>query len=112
LVLDIYKVTLLFPADEKYNLISQLRRAAVSVPNNIVEGAGRFSKKEFIKFLIIARGSIEECKYLLLLSRDLNYINENIFLDLNLRYEELGKMINGLIRFNKKAAPPNNQATR
>jgi len=83
LTLEIYKTSLKFPSDEKYGLISQMRRAAYSVPANIVEGHSRKSKKEFIQFLNIAKGSLEELKYFIILSNDLKYIdNQNrIFLE-------------------------------
>lgn len=74
LVLQIYKITKDFPSDERYRLIDQICRAASSVPTNIAEGKGRRTKKEFIQFLTISRGSVEEVKYLLLLSRDLSFI--------------------------------------
>lgn len=74
LVLQIYKITKDFPSDERYRLIDQICRAASSVPTNIAEGKGRRTKKEFIQFLTIFRGSVEEVKYLLLLSRDLSFI--------------------------------------
>ena len=70
LVLNIYKITESFPKKEEYRLISQLIRAITSIPTNIAEGMGRYTRKEFINFLLIARGSVEECKYLLLLSND------------------------------------------
>ena len=97
LVLNVYKLTRLFPKSELYGLTSQLRRAAASVPANIVEGYSRKSKKEFLQFLYIARGSIEETKYLLLLAKDLDYLNETTYLDLQKRYNKVGKMLNGLI---------------
>lgn len=70
LTLDIYKLTCRFPADEKYGLTSQIRRAAVSVRVNIVEGKNRNTTKEFMQFLHISRGSVQEVHYLLLLSKD------------------------------------------
>jgi len=79
LVLQIYKITKDYPNDEKYRLIDQICRAASSVPTNIAEGHGRKTKKEFIQFLTISRGSVEEVKYLLLLSKDLNFISSELF---------------------------------
>ena len=69
LVLRMYEVTRKFPGEEKFGLISQIRRAAYSIPMNIIEGAGRKSKKEFVHFLSICSGSCEEMKYQLLLSK-------------------------------------------
>ncbi|MDP2631502.1 MAG: four helix bundle protein [Candidatus Uhrbacteria bacterium] len=71
-----YAFTKDFPKEELYGIISQLRRAALSVPLNVVEGNARSSTKELIRFLIIARGSLAECSYLLELSRDLGYLSE------------------------------------
>lgn len=96
-VLQIYNLTNSFKIDEKYRLTDQLNRAAISIPTNIAEGMGRYSKKEFIKFLIISRGSTEECKYLLLLARDLKYIDSNLYDKFLKMLDEIGKMLNGLI---------------
>jgi len=74
LVVEIYQLTNDFPESEKYGLISQLRRAAVSVPSNISEGAGRNSKKEFIQFLHIALGSLNEIETQLEIAKRLNYL--------------------------------------
>jgi len=94
LVLEVYKVSERFPKEEIFRITSQLIRAAYSIPTNIAEGMGRYSRKDFINFLTIARGSVEECKYLILLSKDLNYIPELIFTELTAKYNSLGKMIN------------------
>lgn len=76
LCLSIYTVTNNFPAEEKFGIISQLRRASVSVPTNISEGCGYDTQKEFARFLRIASGSISEVEYLVLLSKDLDYITQ------------------------------------
>ncbi len=73
LVVAIYKLTSYFPKEEQFGLTSQMRRAAVSVPSNIAEGAARQSKKEFIKYLYIALGSISELETQYLISQKLNY---------------------------------------
>jgi four helix bundle protein len=98
LVLEIYKVTFSFPKSETYGLVDQLKRAAYSVPANIVEGQSRNTTKEYLHFLYNARGSLEEVRYFLLLSYDLNFLNENIYHELEQKYETASKMLNGLIK--------------
>ncbi|HLP64017.1 four helix bundle protein [Flavobacterium sp.] len=83
LTLEIYKITSLFPKEEIYGLSSQIRRAVSSIPTNISEGCGRNSDKEFNQFLNIALGSANETEYLLILPKDLNYISEEQFSDLD-----------------------------
>ena len=98
LVLRIYKETKKFPNDEKYGLISQMRRSASSIPMNIVEGSGRRSNKEFLHFLSICSGSCEEMKYQLLLSKDLDYIDEDLYGELSDEYIVVSKMLYKLSR--------------
>ena len=74
--LMIYSISSSFPKDETYNLVSQIRRSTLSIPTNIAEGCGRNSDKEFNQFLNIALGSATETEYLILLAKDLNYLNE------------------------------------
>ena len=74
--LTIYSISTSFPKDETYNLISQIRRSSLSIPTNIAEGCGRNSDKEFNQFLNIALGLATETEYLILLAKDLNYLNE------------------------------------
>ena len=76
LVTDIYRVTRSYPRDEIYGLTSQMRRAAVSVPSNIAEGAARTSSKEFLQFLSIARGSLSELETQIMISRNLDYVQD------------------------------------
>ncbi|NLK22325.1 MAG: four helix bundle protein [Epulopiscium sp.] len=97
LVLEIYSITKNFPKDELFGLTSQIRRAAVSVPSNIIEGKARGSSKEFKRFLLVARGSLEEVKYKLLLSKDLRYISENKYKEVLVLAKEVGRLLNGLI---------------
>lgn len=73
-VLEVYRVTRRFPASERYGITAQLRRAAVSAPTNIAEGAKRSSRKDYAHFLNMAEGSLAETEYLVLLSRDLRYL--------------------------------------
>jgi len=75
---DIYKISLLLPQDEKFNLIHQIKKCAVSIPSNIAEGSGRNSNKEFIQFLGIANGSTFELITQLILAKKLNLIDEEI----------------------------------
>ncbi len=77
LALDIYRVTRSFPQDELFGLVSQLRRAAASVPANIAEGFGRRSTKDFVRYLEIASGSLEETRYFLILSGGLRVSESN-----------------------------------
>jgi four helix bundle protein len=95
--LDVYRCTRRFPRDEVYGLSSQMRRAAVSVPSNIAEGKGRYSRKEFVQFLYHARGSLLELQTQLSIARDLDYIDLAAFKSLESQTEELGRILNGLI---------------
>tara|TARA_R110000868_G_scaffold37672_6_gene133005 strand:+ start:6843 stop:7193 length:351 start_codon:yes stop_codon:yes gene_type:complete len=83
LTLKIYEITNSFPKEEIYGLISQIRRATSSIPTNISEGCGRESDTEFNRFLTIAIGSASEVEYLIILAKDLNYLNEDSFNKLN-----------------------------
>jgi len=96
LVLKVYRITERFPTKEQYTLVNQMRRAAISISANIVEGHKRASKKEFANFMTIAEGSLEELKYYFLLSRDLNHISHALAEPLYQRAEELGRMLCGL----------------
>lgn len=79
ITLEVYKITSKFPKEELYGLSSQIRRAVASIPTNICEGCGRNSDKEFNQFLNIALGSANETEYLLILAKDLNYLNRELF---------------------------------
>ncbi|NJK84250.1 MAG: four helix bundle protein [Saprospiraceae bacterium] len=97
-VKEIYLVTDKFPSEEKFGLVSQMRRAAVSVPVNIAEGAARKSKKEFIQFLHIALGSMTELDTLLLLSAEVGFISKSECDLLIEKLDIIGKIIYGLIK--------------
>ena len=99
LVLAIYKHTSRFPKSELFGLTSQLRRSAVSIVANTVEGNSRNSKKEYIQFLYIAIGSLEETKYHLLLAKDLSYITLQDYNNVQNQAENVGKMLNGLMKY-------------
>ena len=94
LVLEIYKETRLFPDDEKYGLISQMRRASVSMPLNIAEGySRRQNPQEFKRFLTISIGSCNEISVLLELCKDLGYVSQERYERLHAAYDECGKML-------------------
>jgi four helix bundle protein len=95
-VVDVYKATEKFPADEKFGLTSQIRRASVSIPANIAEGAGRKSNKEFLNFLSIAQGSASEVSTEILIAYRLEYIESEAFTELNNELDNIGRMITGL----------------
>ena len=97
LVLDVYRETTSYPAREQYGLTSQIRRSAASVPTNICEGKGRESDNELARFLLIARGSLRELQYHLLLSRDLEYLNPNAHKALQKQADEVDRMIGGML---------------
>src|SRR5947209_12373241 len=93
--LEIHKVTQRFPAFERGELGSQLRRAASSVPINIAEGYGRKrSSEDFKRFLVIALGSCNEAQVVLDLGHDLGYLKEEVYAKLKRQYDEIGKGIN------------------
>ena len=95
LVKHVYSLTAGFPKDELYGLTSQMRRAAVSVPSNIAEGAGRGGTREFIQFLGVARGSLSELETQVHIARELGYVD--VTSDLEAKIEEIFWMIGGLI---------------
>jgi four helix bundle protein len=94
----VYKLTETFPKEEQFGLISQIRRSAISIPSNIVEGAARNSDKEFIQFLYVAMGSLSEIETQLLLAKRLTFIKDLTILD---DLESTRKMLLGLIKFLK-----------
>ena len=100
LVSNIYKITESFPNKELYGLTNQIRRAAVSIPSNIAEGAARNSKKEFIQFLYIALGSLSELETQIIIANRLEYLNNLDTLLEDLKFSQ--KLINGLIYYLKK----------
>jgi four helix bundle protein len=95
-VVNVYKATERFPSDEKFGLTSQIRRASVSIPANIAEGAGRKSNKEFIHFLSIAQGSASEVSTEILIAHRLEYLDLKTYTDLNDDLDNIGRMITGL----------------
>lgn len=93
LVKDIYHSSRSFPQEEKFGLVSQMRHAAVSIPSNIAEGAGRGSNKDFVRFLDIACGSSFELETQLILCLDLDFLPETEFHDLEVKIQEIQRMI-------------------
>ncbi len=98
LVILVYRLTATFPNTEIYGLVSQIRRPAVSVSSNIVEGKSRETSNEFRRFLIIARGSLEELKYQMYLSKDLSYVNDTDYEEFSKEAEVVGRLLNGLMK--------------
>ena len=98
LTVEIYKLVKLLPKEETYALSDQMRRAVVSIPSNIAEGQGRNSTKEFINFLTISRGSQNELETQLQICIRLNYITEKDAENALNLCEEIGKMLNSLIK--------------
>lgn len=96
LVLEIYRVTAAFPEDERFGLVSQLRRAVVSVPCNIAEGTKRQRAPDYARFLNIAEGSLAETEYLIILSTDLGYVTSVIKDQLTSEAQEIASMLHAL----------------
>jgi four helix bundle protein len=98
LVTEIYKLTKTFPAEEKFGIVNQLNRAVVSIPANIAEGWGRESSKNYLQFLRVSRGSLMETETLLVISKNLNYIDDENFRMISEKLDETGKILQGLIK--------------
>jgi four helix bundle protein len=95
LTLDVYRITKSFPDEEKFGLISQIRRAAVSVPANIVEGFRRKGKRDKVNFYNYSQSSLDELDYEMLLANDLGYYNE--YSKINGKIDEVARILSGLI---------------
>lgn len=96
-VTEVYRATDSFPSREIYGITNQLRRAAVAVPSDIAEGKGRISKKEYVQMLARARGSTFEVQTQLEISRNLGFLSDDPFIDLEAKGAEVGRLLNGLI---------------
>jgi len=98
-VTKIYELTETFPSEERFGLISQIRRSAISIPSNVAEGAARRSDKEFLQFLYISLGSVAELETQLIISNNLKFVesSDQLFSELN----EIKKMTLGLIKYVK-----------
>ena len=95
--LDVYTLTRAYPKEELFGLTSQIRRSSSSIATNIAEGCGRGSDADFGRFLKMAMGSASESEYQILLSFDLNYIDENQFKQMNAKVTEIKRMLSSLI---------------
>lgn len=94
----IYQITGEFPSEEKFGLVSQMRRSAISIASNISEGAGRNNKKEFNQFLGIVQGSSSELETQLIISRELGLLTDQLADELIIELDSISKMIIGLQR--------------
>ena len=93
-VIQVYQACALFPAHERYGLCSQFERAAVSIAANIVEGYRKDGIADKLRFLNISQGSLEECRYYILLSYDLSYIDSDRYNNMNQSIEEVSRLLN------------------
>jgi len=98
LVLTVYRATAAFPVDERFGLIAQLRRASVSVPSNIAEGAARGSPTELRRFAGIALGSLHELVTQIMLARDLGYLDSERARQILVEADDVGRLLGGLVR--------------
>lgn len=98
LVVEMYQTTKRFPREEIYTLVSQIRRAAISIPANIAEGWARGTTKEYLQYLKIARGSLMELETHVIISQRVNCLREEELEKLSTSIQQIGKMLNGLIK--------------
>ena len=96
LVEDVYSLTAKFPANEQFGLVSQIRRASVSVPSNIAEGSGRRSVKELVQFLHIASGSLAELETQFIIAKNLGFIAKNEYSEIEQEIQEIIRMVSAL----------------
>jgi four helix bundle protein len=96
--IGIYKSLATFPKEETYNLVSQIKRASTSIPTNIAEGTGRYTQKDFAGFLQNALGSIHEVEYLILLSKDLGFLEDKLYFTHFHHINEIKAMLISLIK--------------
>ena len=97
-VLSVYRATRLFPDFEKFGLSSQFQRAAVSIPANIAEGYRKLGQSDKLRFLNIAQGSLEECKYYCILSRDLGYVDTDTYELMYTEVNEVSYLLNSYVK--------------
>lgn len=96
LALEVYRLTQSFPSKERFGLTSQLRRAALSVPTNIVEGSKRSSRQDYARFLNVAEGSLAETEYLVIFGRDVGYVSPEAAMHVLAQLAEIAGMLNNL----------------
>jgi four helix bundle protein len=106
LVLDVYRLTNSFPGEERFGLAAQMRRAAYSIPMNLVEGASRGSTKDFNRFVLMANGSCDEVRYQLHLVCRLGYIDQQTSQELTRQYEKVRMMLTKLSASLRRRASP------
>lgn len=105
----IYEITLRYPVEEKFGLISQMRRCVVSIPSNIAEGYGREGEREHSHFLFISLGSSNELETQMILSHDFRYVSEEDYLEIMSLNSEVNKMLSSLIYKLRHSATQNSQ---
>lgn len=98
LVVRIYQITESFPKTETFGLTNQMRRAAVSIPSNIAEGQGRSTTKDFMHFLHIARGSLQELETQVIIAQRLEFITEAVHSELTTNICEIARILSGLLK--------------
>ena len=103
LAIHVYRTSDRFPKDERFGLTDQMRRAAVSIPSNVAEGAARKSKKEFSRFIHTARGSLSELDTQLELAHRLGFLDEGTWKDLDDRMKRVDMTLAGLLRFQRSS---------
>ena len=104
LTLEVYRITKRFPVDERFGLISQLRRSASSMPANLAEACGRGSELDFGRFVQMAMGSASEVEYHVLLAKDLGYLSADDFTLLTASVQEIKRMLVSLLRSTREQA--------
>jgi len=105
MAMTVFNLTKKLPSDEKYGLISQMRRSSQSIPTNITEGCGRDSQKELFRFCSIAMGSASELEYQLILSKDIEFMNAEDCKDSNDRLIILKRQLNAYMKYLKTQLP-------
>ncbi len=98
LVILIYRITKTFPEDERFGLVSQIRRASISIPSNIAEGYGRNHTNDYLRFLQIAVGSVYELQTQLIISHNLGYLSKELFKETEEKTREVERILIGLIK--------------